>query len=305
MLFDRARCCRVQKFGDTMPELRQQKIVPEIGLHEGIPFEVYSQWDAVNNSVLKIFSDNHKCPAHAKEYLDNGRKDTPALKIGRAIDCYLLEPGRWFDSYAVLPEMDRRTKEGKAAFAEFEASLTNNQEIISQSDFEKITAIYQAVSKSRALRLIQGGKSQICAVWQDKETGLLCKARYDYYQEDIPMITDVKSTSDASPDGFAYDLYKYGYYQQAGFYAMGHEVLTGFPACFVIFAVEKEPPYVHGAYDIGMSTIEAGQNAARAALRKYKICVETGQWPLFSDKITMLDMPRHLLEKSGVNPYQG
>lgn len=281
-----------------------ERTVPKPGLYEDIPFETYCQWDAVNNSVLKILSDTRKCPAHAKEYIDNGRPDTPALKFGRALDCFLLEPTRWVQWFSVCPDVDRRTKAGKTAYAEFEVGLQDGQEVVTQSDFEKIQTIYNRVSQSMAMRLIQGGVSQVCAVWIDPETELLCKARYDYYQPDIPMITDVKSAMDASPDGFAQAMFKFSYFQQAAFYTMGHEVLTDEEPCFAIFAIEKDEPFVHGAYQVGDASIKAGRNAARKALRKYKECVDSGQWPLYSDKITILDIPKYALEKFGVNPYQ-
>lgn len=279
-------------------------MVPTPGIYEGISFEVYQQWEAVNNSVLKILSDDRRCPAHAKQYIDEGRKDTPAMAMGRAIDAYLLEPLRFVNQFSVCPACDKRTKEGKTIFAEFESTLKPGQEIISQDDYETCIQIYNAVSLSQAMRLISGGKSQVCAVWVDKETGLTCKARYDYYQPDIPMITDLKSTQDASPGGFGYDVFKYGYFQQAGFYCMGHEVLTGFDPCFAIFAIEKEKPYVHSSFELGPKTIQAGKNAAQRALKKYKECIESGKWPLYADKIVMLDMPNFALEKFGVNQYQ-
>jgi hypothetical protein len=274
------------------------------GLYYDIPFAEYQQIDAINNSVLKILSDVRQSPAHAWHYIKNGRPDTPALKFGRAIDAHILEPLRFFELFSVCPKCDRRTKEGKALYAHLEAQLRPGQEIITEEDYEKIVQIYNAVINSQAMRLIEGGQSQVVAVWQDKTTGLLCKSRYDYYQKDIPMITDLKSTQDASPDGFGYDVFKYSYFQQAGFYCMGHEVLTGYDPCFAIFAIEKEEPFVHTSFELGMKTIEAGKNAARKALAKYKQCKDSGVWPMYSDKVLMLDIPVWALEKNGIDKYQ-
>lgn len=279
-------------------------MTPAPGIYYGVRFEEYQQWEAVNNSVLKILSDERRCPAHALQYIENGRPDTPALAFGRAVDCYILEPTRFVELFTVCPKCDKRTKEGKATFADFEASKQPGQEVVSEEDYEKIITIYNKVIDSQAMRLIQGGKSQVCAVWIDKPTGLLCKARWDYYQEDIPMITDLKSTNDASPNGFGYDIFKYFYFQQAGFYCMGHEVLTGEEADFAIFAIEKEEPFVHSTFAVGDNTIAAGKNAARKALAKYKECKESGVWPQYSDKILMINMPTFALEKYGVNQYQ-
>jgi hypothetical protein len=274
------------------------------GIYEGILFSDYQEWDAINNSGLKILTDPTKCPAHCKHYLLNGRPDTPALKFGRALDAYILEPLRFMEIYSVMPDADGRTKAGKAIKAEFEAKLKPGQEIICENDYAKIQEIYSFVSGSRAIRLIRDGKSQVCLVWEDKTTGLLCKARLDYLNVDIPMITDLKSAADCSPLGFGWAIYRFMYYQQLGFYAMGYKAVTGDEPNMAIFAIEKEQPYVHAAYELGDKTIETGKKAARKALTIYKECLDSGQWPMHSDQIEILDMPLAALEKAGYSPYE-
>jgi hypothetical protein len=274
------------------------------GIYLDVLFSDYQEWDAINNSALKILTDPTKCPAHCKHYLLEGRKDTPALIFGRAVDTYILEPLRFFEIYSVMPDADGRTKAGKAIKAEYEAKLKPGQEIIRESDYAKIQEIYSFVSESRAIRLIRDGKSQVCLVWEDKTTGLLCKARLDYLNVDIPMITDLKSAADCSPFGFGWAIYRFMYYQQLGFYAMGYKVLTGDEPNMAIFAIEKEKPYVHASYELGDKTIETGKKAARKALTIYKECIESGQWPMHSDEIEILEMPLPALEKAGYSPYE-
>ncbi len=274
------------------------------GIYEGILFSDYQDWDAINNSALKILTDPTKCPAHCKHYLLEGRKDTPALKFGRALDAYILEPLRFLTMYSVMPEADLRTKAGKAIKAEFVEKLQPGQEIITEKDYAKIQEIYFFVSESRAIRLIRDGKSQVCLVWEDKRTGLLCKARLDYLNESIPMITDLKSALDCSPLGFGWAIYRFMYYQQLGFYAMGYKALTGDEPNMAIFAIEKEKPYVHASYELGDKTIETGKKAAQKALSIYKECIESGLWPMHSDEIEILEMPLAALEKAGYSPYE-
>lgn len=277
--------------------------MPEIGLHYDVSFEEYRSWDAVNNSVLKLLTD--QSPAHAKQYMDEGRPDTPALMFGRAADCYLLEPGRFMEQYAIAPVCDKRTKEGKSKWAEFESKLKPDQDYIGAEEYARIIQIYNMVSGSTAMRLIKGGFSQVCCVWKDTKTGLLCKARFDYLQPDIPMITDLKTTRSANPERFAKDMFTYGYYQQAGFYCMGYRAVTGdaMDPPYAIFAIEKEPPFVSSAFELGMYTIEAGKLAARRALDKYAQCLETGKWPAYVDKITILEMPQWALQMAGIGTH--
>ena len=48
-------------------------------------------------------------------------KESNALRIGSAAHCAILEEQAFLERYVVLPDIDRRTKEGKALFAEFSA----------------------------------------------------------------------------------------------------------------------------------------------------------------------------------------
>lgn len=276
-------------------------MIPKPGIYYDISFDEYKSWECVNNSALKVLSN--QSPAHCKYYMDNGREDTPALKLGRAVDAYILEPERFVYQYLVEPECDKRTKDGKITYNEFLSRCGEGIETLTEKDMAKIIAISSAVMDSQATRLIRGGKAQVCIVWVDEPTGLLCKMRMDYLNTTIPMITDLKTTQDCSPFGFARDMAKYSYHQQAGFYCMGYEALTGERPQFAIFAIEKEPPYVHSAYEIDEPTILAGTNAARNSLTIYADCVKNNHWPQYSDKITLLNVPTWALQKNGVHEF--
>jgi len=131
---------------------------------------------------------------------------------------------------------------------------------------------------------------------------LLCKARWDYYQEEIPMITDVKTTQSAKPENFARDIFTYGYYQQAAFYSDGYRIATGIDidCCFALFVIEKTEPYVCSAYELGLKSIEAGRMAYRRALDTYAECVKNNYWPSYTEKITMIDIPNWAMSAAGI-----
>jgi len=268
------------------------------GLYYDISFESYVKIDAVNNSTLKILSD--QSPAHCRQYMDEGRPETQSLGFGRATDCYILEPALFEKQYVVGPDCRRGTNEWK----DFEASVGPEMTILKPDEMDAIISIYNQVSKSQAMRLLEGGTAQVVAIWKDKKTDLLCKSRWDYFREDIPMITDLKTTRSAKPDEFARDVYKFGYYQQAAFYVEGYKnvVSDKHDCCFAIFAVEKVPPYVCCAYELGAKTLEAGRIAFRRALDLYAKCLEKDHWPAYEEKITMLDMPAWALTAAGLGP---
>ena len=67
-------------------------------------------------------------------------KDTPALKFGRAYHKFCLEPYDFENEFVVSPKIDRRTKEGKAAYEEFEKQAAG-KEIIDEETYEKLSAM--------------------------------------------------------------------------------------------------------------------------------------------------------------------
>jgi hypothetical protein len=62
-----------------------------------------------------------RSPAHYKAWLENPPEPTPAMALGRAFHCALLEPERFAATHVVAEKFDRRTKEGKAKAEAWEA----------------------------------------------------------------------------------------------------------------------------------------------------------------------------------------
>src|SRR5574344_1572 len=60
------------------------------------------------------------CPAYYKWRTENEVAATPALIFGSAFHKYILEKSDFKNSYAIQLNVDRRTKEGKAASIQFE-----------------------------------------------------------------------------------------------------------------------------------------------------------------------------------------
>ena len=76
--------------------------------------QYHADTSAISASGLKLFM---RSPAHYyAAYLDPNRVErqpTPAMRLGTATHCAILEPTRFNAEYAVIPEsIDRRTKEG-------------------------------------------------------------------------------------------------------------------------------------------------------------------------------------------------
>jgi hypothetical protein len=274
-------------------------MTPEPGIYPGVPFSDYMQWDAVNNSLLSVLIN--KSPAHAKLYKEEP-PDTDALRFGHALHTRALEPQLYPERYAIRPECDRRTKEGKAIYEDFLATLDGKTEL-TQAENDSIEAICASIEKNRLHRWIERGKYEVCIVWRDARTGLLCKARLDYYHDTENVIVDLKSTIDASYDGFAKSIFNFDYYQQAAWYCDGIKTLKGDTPSFVFLAVEKKPPYACAAYEAADEMLIAGRKTYRKALALYQECMATNHWPGYPDRVEIITMPQWALNRLGVGQY--
>jgi exodeoxyribonuclease VIII len=273
---------------------------PKPGIYPGVPFDQYQQWEAVNNSFLSVLLN--KSPAHARVYQQQPPETTDALRIGHALHTRALEPMLFGQRYAVRPDCDRRTKEGKAIYEGFLAGMDGKQEL-SQSEAQSIEAICRSIEGRQIHRFIEQGLAEVCIIWIDPRTNLLCKARLDYWHDGQQVIVDLKSCQDASYDAFASAVFYYQYYQQAAWYCDGIKNLTGQMPSFVFMAVEKKQPYACAAYELADENLIAGRKAYRKALGIYQQCLATNDWPGYPDRVDILTMPQWALNKVGVGQF--
>lgn len=276
-------------------------MTPKPGIYPGVLWKEYNDWDAVNNSVLWILKT--RSPLHAKAFMENPPKPTDAFRIGGAFHALVLEPRKFNKSYAITPICDRRTKAGKEIYQAFQESV-DGQEILTKDEFDTIDIMADSIKNQIIHKMIEQGKAEVCIVWKDEVTGLLCKARIDYIHEERAILIDLKSTRDASASAFAKSIYNYGYYQQCAFYSDGWNALTNDPTAFVFLPVEKQPPFAVAAYEMHEQVVFAGRQSYRAALDTFAECQKKGEWPGYADSVEMLNLPQWALYREGISQHQ-
>lgn len=135
------------------------------------------------------------------------------------------------------------------------------------------------------------GEAEKSVYWIDATTGVLCRCRPDWWRDDN-VIVDLKTTEDASPEGFAKSMANYRYDVQAAYYLDGIQQATGKrPKAFVFIAVEKKPPYGVGVYVLDSDSLELGRAQYQHDLRVYAECERSGIWPGYGDKIQTISLP--------------
>ena len=223
---------------------------PAAGVHHGISNADYQAIPALSATGLKRMA---RSPLHYyATTLDPNRPpfdSTPAMRAGTLAHCVILEPEQVAKRFVMRPAgLDLRTKEGKAWAADVQPGrdvVTEEQMLTAQRQAASIRALPEIAS------LLASGRAESSAFAVDPETGVLLKCRPDWYSAagEGHIIVDIKTTQDASPDGFPRSLAKFGYHLQAVHYVDVFERATGVPVLGFVFAcVESDWPHAAAAY---------------------------------------------------------
>ena len=263
------------------------------GIDYRLPFPEYLAHPAISQSGIKTFM---RSPAHYRHERDNPREDTDYFMAGRAVHALALEGRETFESgFIVAPQVDRRTRAGKAAWAEFQEQA-GDRAVLTADQGRMVEAMGAALNgHEMAQAVITGGgaATEVTGFAMTEDGALERKARADVLRQD-GIVADLKTTQDASPEGFRRAVARYGYHVQAAWYldtftqASGQEFDS-----FVFIAIEKEPPYGIGVYELAPSAIERGRELYRNALDRLAQCIEHNAWPSYAPEMMTLDIPAY------------
>lgn len=236
----------------------------------------YRQHEGISRSALWKLRES---PEKAKYAWEHPEPPTPALLFGQAVHKLILEPDTFDDEFAVAPNIDRRTKDGKAAYNAFCESLGNRQAITLEQYETAVEMRNMAIHAPFVEKLLQG-EHEKPFIWTDELTGEVVKIRLDNLGDlnDTPMIVEYKTTEDASTDGFIGSAIKYGYDFQAAMACEAVEVVTGKKPIFVFIAQEKKPPYSVNILQADELFIKHGYDIFRELLGIYHECKTSGVW---------------------------
>ena len=259
------------------------------GFHPDLPFPDYLALDRLSPSRAKLLS---KSPAHDRYNRDHPPTETPALRIGKAVHSLALEGRHAFDrAFTVAPECDRRTREGKALWADFTAA-SEGKTVLTASEAELVEGMAAGIlAHPLAPALIEGGTPELSMLWTDPESGAECKGRADLARLADGCLLDLKTALSAAPADFARSVLSYGYHCQGAAYESGCKALGAEIKDFLFVVVEKAPPYLAAVYRLPDSFLELGRRQWAAACRTYAECRERDAWPGYAPGITELELP--------------
>jgi hypothetical protein len=261
------------------------------GVFEAIPGDEYHAVEAMSASGAKKML---RSPQHYRLNRDQPGQPTDAMQFGTIVHCGVLEPDELDRRVCIAPKVDKRTTAGKLRWAEFVATAIGRI-VVDQDDYDRARRCVDAVlAHPSASRLIEGAQRELSLFWLDGEYKVPCKARYDIHSHG--GVSELKTTQDASPDGFAKQIANLNYHVQGAHYCSGREhVLNETPAFFAFIAVESEPPHVVACYTLPPVAIQAGRRLMDEALARYRDALAAGKWRGYPETIQAIDLPRWAL----------
>jgi exodeoxyribonuclease VIII len=235
------------------------------GIYKDIPYEEYAEIPAFRShdltSVIRCaYTWKNQAPL----------KESPALIEGRVQHTVFLEFDKFDDEFVIEPNVDRRTKVGKAEYADFKSGIGDRTPI--KQDMFDVCMDRREVVKHFVPKVTDDVELTICFEW----CGHPFKARLDWH--DGSSVWDLKTARDASPRGFIRAINNFNYHMQAALY-LDACAASGLGAeQFMFLAQEKAHPYPYAVYTLSAEAAAYGRAKNEQALQTLLSCKENDDY---------------------------
>ena len=250
----------------VITDYRNDNAVELIG-GEGITEEgYYENKSYITNSMLSMLN---KSPLTLQAYLDGERQESDAFALGEAVHLGILEPEKfidivvWDERMFPQPTKTIRTKENRVWLSTFK-KVHKGKLIIKRNHYNlACDMIDSAKNKPAVLEELKESHKELVAL--KSINGINCKSKGDIVPFNGEWMKDLKTTKDASLEGFKKSCEDYGYYRQAAMYCH----MFG-KSKFKFIVIEKQPPFHIGIYEVSQEKLEQGWQEIEKLIEAYK-----------------------------------
>jgi exodeoxyribonuclease VIII len=242
------------------------------------------------------------------------QESTEALEMGSAFHCLILEPEKFKDYAAIVPDDKKKLTKAQInaknpsdstrLLAEWWGEFDKENEgkaYLKQQQAEQLRAMADAIRKEPAAQKLLGKKGLIepSIFWTDEETNIDIKVKLDFVPTDNSFVCDIKTAASVDENKFMRSIGDYGYDIQAFMNIEAIFQLTGErPDAFIWACVEKAEPYDTGFFVADDTVLQAGEVKFRYLLRKLAECRLNDRWPSRGDgKFRPIGMPPWEMQK--------
>lgn len=256
----------------------------EPGLYTGLPNHEYHSSDgAVSKTILDQISHSPSLVQWARD-APVDEEAVKAVDIGNAFEALLLEPERFQAEYIQAPDVDKRTKDGKAEIAAF-LEEAEDKHVLSRDEWRQIHFMRDSTFAHPMARVILESENVVQGsyFWIDPVTDQLCKCRPDVIVTDErvnpPVVVDVKTTTDMVR--FRRNCGEFRYHVQSAWYADGLHHYYGQQPHFIFLvactsrAAGRYPVHI---VELDIEAQHQGTLEYRRDLERYVECVRRDDW---------------------------
>lgn len=245
----------------------------------------------------------------------NPPESSQAKELGKLVHALLLEPDRAPTVYAVMPNVDKRTKAGKAEALAWEKENEGKIHVTKDQETQALAMVESCRNHEAASLLLQDTINESSVYWwyrkrddaDDRDYKQLCKVRPDATSMAYPMLIDIKTTDDASYDAFQKSVVKYHYHLSAAMYlngvnqcdALRKETCVSLYKYFVFIVLGKNPAwdsaskkmtYNTAVYSLDPQALQMGDQLYRYAMKRL-YDAKQDDYPGLPGNIRDLDLP--------------
>lgn len=285
--------------------------LPTTSLIERMSNDEYHASPEFSSSQLKDILRS-RAHFHSNNILkENERESKKHFDFGTLAHTLFLEPEQFESEFVVGPKFDRRTKEGKAEAAAWEAA--NEGKII--IDQEMLDGAHRIANNLRSLSSYQimqnfKGMAEASIFFTDPVYALNLRVRPDYHIipcDEFPngLIMDVKTSTDARQFKFSKSCSDFGYDISAAMYREGfqqHYKTEEKPEFFFLVAESTAPFNVkqYRASSLFLSIGEQRYNKAKELLAESLLINE---WEGYSTELEDISLPQYMLNQAINNEF--
>ena len=255
---------------------------------EKMPDEIYHERPELSSSQLRKFM---KSPYSYIKSLERHDEPTDAMRFGSAAHLALLQPDEFGNQVIVAPQCDRRTKEGKAIWETFQASVKPGTLILKEVEWKQASQMANEIRGSREFAPWVADHRHVEIAGFATIDGIECRIKPDMLGKG--WMLDYKTTTSCSAAAFNHSVMSFGYVVQAAFYCIVAEAIDGEPMTeFYFIAQEKAAPYEWKMYRLDALYLQHAKNEVREALKRFALCKALNDWPKVSKEVVTLSLPR-------------
>lgn len=232
------------------------------------------------------------CPAKFRQRMDNPPPAKRHFEFGHLVHLLVLGIG------VPTVEIDADNYRTKAAQEQRDAARAEGKIPVlvgadANDEFGAELAKAQAMADSvrahpEAGELFRRGHPEKSLYWTDPETGVRLRARADWLTLINERLTcvDLKTAASVYRPDLERVFWKNGYYLQNAWYVRLLTAIKGSEPDFAFVCVEKEPPYLVEVVRYEPEDVAEGHRLNRIAINTFARCIETGEWPGYTDATT-------------------